>query len=51
LAHRIVDSRKTLGPFTDHDALRRVRGIGPKTLQQIRPYLLPVPNAGNVAKR
>jgi len=51
LAQRIVDSRRTLGPFADHDALRRVPGIGPKTLQQIRPYLLPVPSAGNVAKR
>jgi competence protein ComEA len=51
LAHRILESRKSQGPFADHDALRRVRGIGPRTLQQIRPYLLPIPDAGNVAKR
>ena len=51
MAHRIVESRATLGLFADHDALRRVRGIGPRTLQQIRPYLLPVPADGNVAKR
>ena len=50
LAHRIVDSRKTAGPFADHDDLRRVRGIGPKTLEQIRPYLRPMPGH-NVASK
>ncbi len=43
LARRIVESRKTSGPFASHDALRRVRGVGPKTLEQIRPYLRPIP--------
>ena len=43
LARRIVESRKTSGPFANHDDLRRVRGIGPKTLDQIRPYLRPLP--------
>ena len=51
LAQRIVESRQAAGPFTDHDDLRRVRGIGPKTLEQIRPYLRPMPNAGDVAKK
>lgn len=51
LAHRIVESRQTRGPFVDHDNLRRVRGIGPKTLEQIRPYLRPMPGSGNVAKK
>jgi competence protein ComEA len=46
LAHRIVDSRKARGPFADHDDLRRVRGIGPKILEQIRPYLRPIPSGG-----
>ncbi len=49
LAHRIVDSRQAAGPFLDHEDLRRVRGIGPKTLEAMRPYLRPMPNAGNVA--
>jgi competence protein ComEA len=51
LAHRIVDSRQAAGPFADHEDLRRVRGIGPKTLEAIRPYLRPMPNVGNVAGR
>lgn len=50
LAHRIVDSRLTDGPFADHDDLRRVQGIGPKTLERIRPYLQPMPG-GNVASK
>ena len=51
LAHRIVESRQTAGPFADQDDLRRVRGIGPKTLEQIRPYLHAMPGRGNVAAR
>lgn len=43
LARRIVESRRTDGPFLDHEDLKRVRGIGPKTLDQIRPYLRPMP--------
>jgi competence protein ComEA len=49
LAQRIVASRRTDGPFVDHDDLRRVRGIGPKTLQGLRPYLLPLPDGRNLA--
>jgi competence protein ComEA len=49
LAKRIVESRQADGPFADVDDLQRVRGIGPKTLEQIRPYLRPLPPSGNVA--
>lgn len=49
LARRIVESRQADGPYADLDQLERVRGIGPKTLEQIRPYLRPLPPAGNVA--
>ena len=49
LARRIVESRAADGNFADVDELTRVRGIGPKTLEQLRPYLRPVPAAGNVA--
>ncbi|MGH7194560.1 MAG: ComEA family DNA-binding protein [Candidatus Saccharimonadales bacterium] len=49
LAQRIVASREEQGPFLDHDELRRVRGIGPKKLEQMRPYLRPIPSAANVA--
>ena len=49
LAKRIVDSRAANGPFVDHNDLQRVRGIGPKTMHRIRPYLLPIPDHENVA--
>jgi competence protein ComEA len=42
LAQRIVEERQTGGLFRDIDDLRRVRGIGPKTLEGMRPYLLPM---------
>jgi competence protein ComEA len=42
LAKGIVQSREQDGPFNSHEDLDRVRGIGPKTLERIRPYLRPV---------
>jgi competence protein ComEA len=51
LARRIVESRQQSGPFIDHDDLRRVSGIGPKTVEAIKPYLLPIPGAGDIAER
>lgn len=51
LARRIVESRQTDGPFVDHDDLMRVRGIGPKTLEGVRPYLRPMPDAEGLAGR
>jgi competence protein ComEA len=49
LARRIVESRATAGPFGDHDDLLRVNGIGPRTLDTLRPYLLPMPQQDVVA--
>jgi len=49
LAQRIVDSRRLQGPFADHDDLLRVNGIGPLTLEKIKPYLLPMPDQQEVA--
>jgi competence protein ComEA len=49
LARRIVESRSEGGPFGDHDDLLRVQGIGPRTLEKLRPYLLPMPDQGAVA--
>jgi competence protein ComEA len=51
LAKRIVDSRRQAGPFRDHSDLRRVRGIGPKTLEAVKPYLRPMPDDGTVAQK
>ena len=39
LAQRIIDQRERNGPFKNVDELRRVSGIGPKTLERLRPRL------------
>ncbi|MEZ6058312.1 MAG: helix-hairpin-helix domain-containing protein [Planctomycetaceae bacterium] len=39
LARRIVEDRELNGPFTSIEDLDRVKGIGPKTLANIRPHL------------
>lgn len=49
LAKRIVESRAAQGPFLDHSDLQRVRGIGPRTVENLRPYLLPMPEAEAIA--
>jgi competence protein ComEA len=49
IARRIVEVRRTRGPFVDHDDLRRVRGIGPLTLERMRPNLLPMSESSSVA--
>jgi competence protein ComEA len=49
MARRIVDSRQAGGAFRDHDDLQRVRGIGPRTLEKMKPYLLPLPGQQEVA--
>jgi competence protein ComEA len=49
LARRIVASRDREGPFVDHEDLRRIRGIGPKTMEQVKPYLRPMPGTQTVA--
>jgi competence protein ComEA len=43
LARRIIADRKQRGPFSDIDDLDRVDGIGLRTLERVRPYLLPIP--------
>lgn len=47
LAHRIVADRKVNGPFRTIDDLARVEGIGPVTLNRIRPWLS---NGDNVSQ-
>jgi len=49
LARRIVESRRRDGRFLDHDDLQRVRGIGPRTLDRVRPFLTPMPEHEAVA--
>ena len=43
LARRVIIERTQNGPFRDVDQLTRVNGIGPRTLERLRPYLLPIP--------
>lgn len=40
LATRIVEFRDTQGPFLAIDDLLQVKGIGPKLLEKIRPYMI-----------
>ena len=48
LAERIVTDRERRGVFASPEALLRVRGIGPKTLDRIRGYLsFPAPAGGD----
>lgn len=51
LAQRIIASRNREGPFLDHDDLRRVRGIGPRTVERLRPYLQPMADEESLAGR
>src|SRR5262245_847916 len=50
LAKRIVADRQERGPFRDLSELRRVRGIGPKTLEGMQPFLRPLPELDSSAK-
>jgi len=43
LAQRIIEHRNQNGLFRNLEDLKRVDGIGPKTLELIRPYLQPIP--------
>jgi competence protein ComEA len=49
LARRIVAVRHDRGPFADHNELARVPGIGPRTLERVRPYLLPMAESRSMA--
>ncbi len=43
LARRIIEDRETRGPFQDVDDLDRVRGIGPATIDVVRPLVIAGP--------
>ncbi len=51
LAERWIAERERGGEFRSHDDLDRVRGIGPRTLERIRPYLLPIPDDSGFVQR
>jgi competence ComEA-like helix-hairpin-helix protein len=39
LARRMIEHRERYGPFRTFDDLLRVKGIGPKTLDALRPHV------------
>ena len=39
MAERIIDHRTQYGDFTSVDALQNVKGIGPKTIEKLRPFV------------
>lgn len=39
LARRIVEDRAAHGPFGGVDALDRIRGVGPATVDRLRPFV------------
>ena len=39
MAKRIIDYRTQHGDFASVDALQNVRGIGPKTLEKLKPFI------------
>lgn len=41
-AQKIVDHRKANGPFSSHEDLLDVPGVGPVTLDAMRPHLRPI---------
>ena len=43
LARRLILEREENGPYHNLDELTRVSGIGLRTLDKMRPYLLPIP--------
>ncbi len=40
LARRIIDNRSRVGLFDSIDNLQRVSGIGPRTIEQLQPYVV-----------
>lgn len=51
LAQRLIAERERNGRFRDPDDLARVAGIGPRTLERIRPHILPIPSDKGMAQR
>lgn len=45
LAKRIIASRERHGPFRSPEELQRVRGIGPRTVELLRQYVIAGPDA------
>lgn len=51
LAERLIAEREEQGEFRSVEELSRVGGIGPRTIERIRPYLLPIADEAEVAAK
>ncbi len=40
ISQRIIDYREQVGPFQQPDDLRKVKGIGQKRMDQLRPMIV-----------
>ncbi len=47
-ARAIIEHRHANGPFRTLDEVLEVKGIGPKTLERIRPHIVIKPSAHNL---
>jgi competence protein ComEA len=48
LARRIVEFRQERGPFQNIENLLEVKGLGPKILEKIRPYVVIIANDAKI---
>ena len=51
LAQKWIAERERHGPFRTLEELSRIDGIGPRTLERLRPYLSPIPKDSAVVAR
>ena len=51
LAERLIAEREERGEFQSVEELTRVDGIGTRTIERMRPYLLPIADEAEVASR
>ncbi|MDA1054226.1 MAG: helix-hairpin-helix domain-containing protein [Planctomycetota bacterium] len=51
LAKRIVQNRSERGLFRHHADLLRVSGVGSRTFERMRPYLLPLPEENHLPEQ
>lgn len=42
LAKAVIQHRETSGPFQNHSDIKKVRGIGPKKFESVKPHLVEI---------
>lgn len=51
MARRVVAYRESHGPFSSLEELQQVKGIGPRTLAGMKPWLFPIAPINTTAER